>query len=302
VINILSHTYSIYVTPPGGTEQTVGSNFAFRTEQNTVTSLNWWGSLVNTSPGGTLTVCNFGVTTPSPDFSLSATPSSQAVTAGGSTSYTATVSALNGFSGSVGLSVSGLPGGATASFNPASISGSGSSTLSVATSSSTPTGTYALTITGASGSLSHLASVTLAVNPVGPGSLAIAATSESGDDGGGHTVATTIDGNFSTNWQSTTNGTSTAFAQYDLGANHTVSSVKIAWYLGNTRSTWFDVLTSTDGSNWTAVVNGANSSGTTTAYEAYSFGAVSARYVRYVCHGTSIDNVNAIAETQIIGQ
>ncbi len=136
----------------------------------------------------------------------------------------------------------------------------------------------------------------------GPGPLAIAATSESGDDGGGHTVAMTIDGNFSTYWQSTTNGTSTAFVQYDLGANHSVSSVKIAWFLGNTRSTWFDVLTSTDGTNWTTVVNGANSSGTTTAFETYSFTAVTARYVRYVCHGTSIDNVNAIAETQIIGQ
>ncbi len=86
------------------------------------------------------------------------------------------------------------------------------------------------------------------------------------------------------------------------GANHTVGSVEIAWFLGNTRSTWFDVLTSTDGSSWTAVVNGANSSGTTTAFETYGFSAVTARYVRYVCHGTSIDRVNAIAETQVIGQ
>ena len=140
------------------------------------------------------------------------------------------------------------------------------------------------------------------VNPTGPGPLAIVATSESGDDGGGHDVTKTIDGNFSTYWQSTTNGTSTAFVQYDLGANHTVSSVKIAWFLGNTRSTWFDVLTSTDGTNWTTVVSGANSSGTTTGYETSSFSAVTARYVQYVCHGTSIDNVNAIAETQIIGQ
>jgi len=38
-----------------------------------------------------------------PDFSLSATPSSQTVTAGNSTSYTATVAALNGFSGNVTL-------------------------------------------------------------------------------------------------------------------------------------------------------------------------------------------------------
>ena len=58
-INVTAHTYSIFVTPAGGPEITVGSNFAFRTEQNTVTSLDHWGSLVNTTPGGTLQVCNF---------------------------------------------------------------------------------------------------------------------------------------------------------------------------------------------------------------------------------------------------
>jgi hypothetical protein len=101
-----------------------------------------------------------------PDFSLSATPSSQTLTAGGSTSYTASVSPINGFTGTVDLSVSGLPSGATGSFNPASVSGgSGSSTLSVSTSDSTPAGSYTLTITGTSGSLSHAANVTLVVNP-----------------------------------------------------------------------------------------------------------------------------------------
>jgi len=100
-----------------------------------------------------------------PDFSLSAGPASQTVTANGSTSYTATVGPLSGFTGAVGLGVSGLPNGATASFNPASISGgSGSSTLTVSTSCSTPAGTYTLTITGTSGSLSHSATVTLVVN------------------------------------------------------------------------------------------------------------------------------------------
>ena len=132
----------------------------------------------------------------------------------------------------------------------------------------------------------------------GSGPLAIAATSENGDDGGGHTVAATIDGDFSTYWQFTAHY---AWVQYDLGANHTVSSVKIAWYLGNTRSTRFDVRTSTDGINWTTVMSGA-SSGTTTAFETYGFTAVTARYVQYECYGTSIDRTNAIAETQIIGQ
>jgi len=62
-------------------------------------------------------------TPPPPDFSLSASPSSQTVTVGSRTSYTVSVGALNGFSGSVSLSNGSLPTGVTASFNPTSITG-----------------------------------------------------------------------------------------------------------------------------------------------------------------------------------
>lgn len=97
------------------------------------------------------------------DFSLSATPSSQTVTPGTGTTYTVSVAALNGFAGSVALSISGFPSGTTATFNPTSINGAGSSTLTVTTSTSTPGGTYPLTITGTSGSASHSISVNLIV-------------------------------------------------------------------------------------------------------------------------------------------
>jgi hypothetical protein len=62
VVNVPAHTYSIFVTPPGGSEQTIGSNFAFRTEQNAVTSLDNWGIKVNVA-GTTITdrVCNFWI-------------------------------------------------------------------------------------------------------------------------------------------------------------------------------------------------------------------------------------------------
>src|SRR5206468_195573 len=43
VINVSAHTYSIYVTAPGGSEQALGIDYAFRTEQNTVASLSNWG-------------------------------------------------------------------------------------------------------------------------------------------------------------------------------------------------------------------------------------------------------------------
>lgn len=100
---------------------------------------------------------------PAGDFSIAATPSSRNVIPSGSTTYTVTVTPSNGFNGNVTFSVSGLPTGASAVFNPTSVTGSGSSVMTVTTSSSTPTGSYPLTITATSGTLMHTAQVTLNV-------------------------------------------------------------------------------------------------------------------------------------------
>ncbi|MGH9842165.1 MAG: SpoIID/LytB domain-containing protein [Blastocatellia bacterium] len=98
---------------------------------------------------------------PAGDFSLSATPSSRSVRRNQSTSYTVTVTPVDGFTGAVAFSVTGLPGGASVSFNPTSVTGSGTTTMTVAASNSR--GTFTLTITGTSGSLQHSATVTLTV-------------------------------------------------------------------------------------------------------------------------------------------
>src|SRR5260370_16833123 len=83
-----------------------------------------------------------------PNFSISVAPASQTVAAGNNASYTAAVTPSNGFNSAVGLSVSGQPAGASASFSPASITGgSGTSTLSLTPGRATPPGTYILTIT-----------------------------------------------------------------------------------------------------------------------------------------------------------
>src|SRR5262249_61118856 len=50
-------------------------------------------------------------------------------------------------------SAAGLPSGATASFNPASVTTSGTSTMTVTWSTSTPKGVFPLTVRGTSGSL-----------------------------------------------------------------------------------------------------------------------------------------------------
>jgi trimeric autotransporter adhesin len=97
------------------------------------------------------------------DFTISAVPPSQTVKKGLSTSYTVTVTPSGGFNGVVTLGVTGLPNSATASFNPPFITGSGSSILTVATKKSTPKGTFTLTISGTSGSLTRTTTVTLIV-------------------------------------------------------------------------------------------------------------------------------------------
>jgi VCBS repeat-containing protein len=114
------------------------------------------------------------------DFQVSIAPTSQTVTVGGSTSYTVTITPVNGFSGVVSLSVSNLPAGAVGSFSPSTVSGSGSSTLTISTASSTPSGNYPLiTITGGSGTLSHIANVTLNVIPPPPGEFSVSASQTS---------------------------------------------------------------------------------------------------------------------------
>ena len=131
------------------------------------------GNADTTDQDFALFVYNGTSSAPSPDFTLSASPASQTVTQGGSTSYTATVGSVSGFSAATTLSVSGLPSGATASFAPNPVTppagGSAASTLTVNTAAGTPAASYTLTLTGTSGALSHSTSVTLVVQAAGGG-------------------------------------------------------------------------------------------------------------------------------------
>jgi hypothetical protein len=94
------------------------------------------------------------------DFSVSASPASQTINAGNSTSYTAQYIPLFGFNGVVSWSVTGLPSGVSASFTP---SGSTTAVLKLKTSKNARKGTFSLTIVGSSGALHHSATVTLIV-------------------------------------------------------------------------------------------------------------------------------------------
>ena len=100
----------------------------------------------------------------SPGYQLSATPSTAAIFIGGSTNVTLTMTTNSNFSGSVNFTVSGLPANTTATFNPASLSGSGTSTLTITTTTGVPAGAYPLTINGNSSGVDNTADVAFTIN------------------------------------------------------------------------------------------------------------------------------------------
>jgi pseudomonalisin len=111
-----------------------------------------------------------------PDFSFSASPASQSVIQGSSTSYSAIVTAQNRYTGIVNFTVTGLPAGATLTPAPASVTSSGTSAITILTATTTPVGSYPLTITASDGVLSHKASVTLIVTSNAPADFTVSST------------------------------------------------------------------------------------------------------------------------------
>jgi hypothetical protein len=105
--------------------------------------------------------------TPTPDFSMSTTPSSVTVTAGSTANYTQNVTRTGGFTGSVSLSISGLPAGATGTFTPNPNTGATSALAITTTSGTTPAGSYVFTVTGTSTTpaLTRTSTATLVVQP-----------------------------------------------------------------------------------------------------------------------------------------
>jgi hypothetical protein len=102
-----------------------------------------------------------------PNFTLSASPTSLTVNRGASGVGTITITRSGGFTSAVSLSATGLPSGVTATFNPGSATG-GSSTFTLAASSTAATGTVNVTINGSGGGLSRSTTLSLTVNAPPP--------------------------------------------------------------------------------------------------------------------------------------
>lgn len=154
------------VTAAFGTNPTTSTSVVTFTASATATTGTFPVTITGTS--GSLshtTTISLTVVNPNgtPDFAISVAPATLAVTRGSSGNYTVTIAAVNGFTGTVNLSVSGLGSRVTATFTPTSVTGAGTSTLRVTVNRRATTGNRTLTITGTSGSVSHSTSATLTV-------------------------------------------------------------------------------------------------------------------------------------------
>jgi uncharacterized membrane protein len=133
-------------------------------------------------------------------FSISASPTSLSIGQGNQGTSTITTAVSGGFNSAITLSVSGVPSGTTASFNPNPIAapGSGNSTMNITVGASTPTGTYPITVTGNGGGVQQNTTVTLTVTTqpsfslsASPSSLSVMQESQ-----GTSTLTVTISGGF----------------------------------------------------------------------------------------------------------
>jgi endoglucanase len=108
--------------------------------------------------------------------------------------------------------------------------------------------------------------------------------------------ANVLDNDLNTRWSASGDG---QYIQFCLNASSTVSGVQIAFYSGNTRTSSFDILTGTDGQNWVTAAANVVSSGTSLNLETFTFSPRTAKYVRIVGHGNSVNAWNSYTEVKI---
>lgn len=151
-----------------------------------------------------------------PDFTIAANPGSLTVAPGSNGASSISIGAVNGFSSAVTLSASNLPSGVTVGFGTNPVNGSGSSTATFTVASGTVAGTYSITITGTSGSLSHSTTVALTVSSSTQSSYTISANPSS------ITISRGSSGNVTITLTGTTTGAVT-FSATGEGSGQTVS-------------------------------------------------------------------------------
>jgi Abnormal spindle-like microcephaly-assoc'd, ASPM-SPD-2-Hydin/Immunoglobulin I-set domain len=150
-INPATKRYSVFVTAPSGTQVELASNYAFRSDQSGVSSLNSWATY---SKGGTETVCNMTIASAGSSVTaptISAQPASNSVTAGQTATFSVTASGT-------------APLGYQWTKNGAAISGATAASYTTPATTSTDNGSqFVVTVSNSAGSVTSSAAI-LTVN------------------------------------------------------------------------------------------------------------------------------------------
>jgi kumamolisin len=150
------------------------------------------------SPNGSGLINSLAGGSGAPGFTLFSSPASVTLAQGTSGTSSIISSVTGGFDSAVTLSAKGQPTGVTVTFNPTSITGDGTSTMTMTVAASTVTGVYPITVTGTAGSTTETTTVTLTVT--GPPNFSISASPNSvtilQGKSGTTTITTTIAGDF----------------------------------------------------------------------------------------------------------
>ena len=188
------------VTAAFSTNPTTSTSTLTLTASSTATTGTATVTITGTSGSLTATTTvSLTVNAPAaPNFSLSASPASVAVTQGNSGTSTITITSTGGFNSATTLSASGLPSGVTATFstNPVTppANGTATSTLTLTASSSATVGMATVTITGVSGSITQTTTIALTVNSSATKNftLSLSPSSFTIDDGGRASTTLTV--------------------------------------------------------------------------------------------------------------
>jgi kumamolisin len=117
-----------------------------------------WGS-----PNGSGLISALLSTINIPGFGLTASNPAITSAPGGSATSTITSTVLNGFDSTISLSATGQPASVAVTFSPASITGAGTSTMTIKVGASTAPGTYNIRVAGTSGGITELVTVSVTV-------------------------------------------------------------------------------------------------------------------------------------------
>jgi subtilase family serine protease len=153
-----------------------------------------WGS-----PKGSGLISGLINTISTPGFGLTASPTTITLMQGNSGTSTITSTVTNGFDSAISLSATGQPTGVTVVFGPSSISGAGTSSMKITVGPSTVAGAYNIRVTGISGSMTEVVTVSLTVGKIAAGyTISASPTSISIDRGssGTSTITTAVTGGF----------------------------------------------------------------------------------------------------------